>query len=94
MKIVSFGDKDTECLFRRQRPKRLDSRLRLRALNKLLVLNAATELVEHKVAPSNQLEKLSGDRAGQRSVRISSQRRICFICAIAGPRDVEIVDYH
>ncbi|MGJ4051378.1 type II toxin-antitoxin system RelE/ParE family toxin [Corynebacterium macclintockiae] len=46
------------------------------------------------MAPSNQLEKLSGDRAGERSVRISSQWRICFIWAIAGPCDAEIVDCH
>lgn len=92
--IVSFADKDTERLFRRQRPKRLDSRLHRRALNKLLVLNAATELDELKVPPGNQLESLSGDRAGQHSIRINSQWRICFVWTTAGPRDVEIVDYH
>ena len=62
--IVTFGDKDIERLFRRQRPKRFDPRLHRRALNKLQVLNAATELVELKVPPGNQLEKRSGDRAG------------------------------
>lgn len=92
--IVTFADKDTESLFRRQRPKRLDPRLHRRALNKLLVLNAATELDELKVPPGNQLESLRGDRAGQHSIRINSQWRICFVWTTAGPRDVEIVDYH
>ena len=92
--IVSFADKDTERLFRRQRPKRIDPRLHRRALNKLLVLNAATELDELKVPPGNQLESLRGDRAGQHSIRINNQWRICFVWTTAGPRDVEIVDYH
>lgn len=92
--IVAFADKDTERVFRRQRPKRLDPRPHRRALNKLLVLNAATELDELKVPPGNQLESFSGDRAGQHSIRINNQWRICFVWTTAGPRDVEIVDFH
>ncbi|SER75574.1 type II toxin-antitoxin system RelE/ParE family toxin [Corynebacterium cystitidis] len=92
--IVSFADKDTERLFRRQRPKRIDTRLQRRALSKLLVLNAAVKLEELKVPPGNQLELLSGDRVGQHSIRINSQWRICFVWTDEGPRDVEIVDYH
>lgn len=92
--IVSFADKDTERSFQRRRPKHLDSRLHQRALNKLLVLNAAVELGELRVPPSNQLELLSGDRAGQHSIRINSQWRICFVWTAVGPKDVEIVDYH
>ncbi|WP_257158915.1 type II toxin-antitoxin system RelE/ParE family toxin [Corynebacterium cystitidis] len=92
--MVSFADKDTERLFRRQRPKRIDTRLQRRALSKLLVLNAAVKLEELKMPPGNQLELLSGDRVGQHSIRIDSQWRICFVWTDEGPRDVEIVDYH
>ncbi|WP_306578329.1 type II toxin-antitoxin system RelE/ParE family toxin [Corynebacterium cystitidis] len=81
-------------MFRRQRPKRIDTRLQRRALSKLLVLNAAVKLEELKVPPGNQLELLSGDRVGQHSIRIDSQWRICFVWIDEGPRDVEIVDYH
>ncbi|WP_306577967.1 type II toxin-antitoxin system RelE/ParE family toxin [Corynebacterium cystitidis] len=81
-------------MFRRQRPKRIDTRLQRRALSKLLVLNAAVKLEELKMPPGNQLELLSGDRVGQHSIRIDSQWRICFVWTDEGPRDVEIVDYH
>lgn len=60
----------------------------------LTYLDAASELDELRVPPGNRLEKLSGDRAGQYSVRINRQWRICFIWTTEGPQDVEIVDYH
>lgn len=92
--IVSFADRDAERLFLRQRVKRLDSRLRKKALTKLLLLDAAHELDELRVPPGNRLEALKGDRIGQHSIRINDQWRICFVWTAAGPCEVEIVDYH
>lgn len=65
---------------------------RTRAL--LTVLEAAPTLEDLRSPPGNQLEKLSGDREGQHSIRINGQWRICFIWTDKGPKDVEIVDYH
>lgn len=64
------------------------------ALRKLLVLDAATSLLDLRVPPANRLEKLSGDRQGQHSIRINDQWRICFRWIGADAQDVEIVDYH
>ena len=61
---------------------------------KLLPLDAAHELDELRVPPGNRLELLKGDRAGQHSIRINDQWRVCFVWTPAGPSDVEIVDYH
>ena len=92
--IVSFADRDAEALYQRKRVKRLDPRLHRKALMKLLPLDAAHELDELRVPPGNRLELLKGDRAGQHSIRINDQWRVCFVWTPAGPSDVEIVDYH
>ena len=65
-----------------------------RARAMLSVLNAATGVDDMRFPPGNHLEAMSGDRAGQHSVRINDQWRICFVWTEAGPTDVEIVDYH
>ncbi len=66
------------------------------AWKRLEILEAATTLADLRALPSNRLEGLKGDRAGQFSVRINGQWRICFVWTAgdAGPSDVEIVDYH
>lgn len=64
------------------------------ALRKLDRLNQAEELKDLSVPPGNRLEKLRGDRAGQYSIRINDQLRVCFDWTEQGPADVEIVDYH
>ncbi len=92
--LRSFADKDTERIWRRERSKKLDQGNQRAALRKLLILDAAETLDDLKVPPGNRLEKLRGDRAGQHSVRINQQWRICFLWTAAGPEDVEIVDYH
>ena len=58
------------------------------------MLDAAETLADLRVPPGNRLEKLAGDRAGQHSIRINQQWRICFRWTDAGPEDVEIADYH
>jgi proteic killer suppression protein len=64
------------------------------ALRKLAMLDAAAVLEDLRVPPGNRLEALKGDRAGQHSIRINDQYRICFVWKEDGPHDVEIVDYH
>jgi proteic killer suppression protein len=64
------------------------------ALRKLDMLDAAMALHDLRVPPANRLEALRGDRAGQHSIRINDQWRLCFIWRHDGAHDVEIVDYH
>jgi proteic killer suppression protein len=65
-----------------------------RAQQLLVLLDAAKDLNDLRSPPGNRLEKLSGDRQGQYSIRINSQWRICFVWTEAGPEDVEITDYN
>ena len=92
--IRSFGDKPTERLWRREPVRSMDSAIRRVALRKLAVVDAAVTLDELRVPPGNRLEALKGDRAGQHSIRINQQWRICFRWTDAGPEEVEIVDHH
>jgi len=64
------------------------------ALRKLAMLDAAELLEDLRVPPGNRVEALKGDRAGQHSIRINQQWRICSLWTAAGPEGVEIVDYH
>ena len=64
------------------------------ARRKLRQLEIAGRLDDLRVPPGNGLEALKGDRAGQHSIRINDQYRVCFRWAPAGAEDVEIVDYH
>ncbi len=64
------------------------------AQRKLAVLDAAESLQDLRVPPGNRLEKLSGDRDGQQSIRINDQWRICFRWRDGDAHDVEITDYH
>jgi proteic killer suppression protein len=92
--LRSFRDKDTEAVWLRQRSRRLDTPTQRAAWRKLAMLDAAEILADLRVPPGNRLEKLSGDRGGQHSIRINRQWRICFRWSDSGPEDVEIVDYH
>jgi proteic killer suppression protein len=91
--IQSFADKDTERLARRERVRRFVNFERV-ALRKLAMVQAAHVLDDLRVPPGNRLEALKGDRAGQHSIRINDQYRICFVWKKDGAHDVEIVDYH
>lgn len=92
--LRSFGDKDTQAVWERRRSRRLDAVTQRAALRKLTMLEAAETLADLMVPPGNRLEKLAGDRAGQHSIRINRQWRICFFWSDSGAEDVEIVDYH
>lgn len=92
--IRSFADRDTERVWRREPARRLDPRIHKTANRKLHQLDAAVSLDSMRVPPCNRLESLRGDRAGQHSIRINDQWRICFRWTGAGAEEVEIVDYH
>ena len=92
--IQSFGDTDTERVWRRERVRRFGSDLQRMANRKLLIIDAAETLNDLRVPPENRLERLRGERVGQYSIRINDQWRICFSWSAAGPANVEIIDYH
>ena len=92
--IRGFRDRDTERLFRRQRPRRLPASLHRSALRKLAMLNRAENLGDLRVPPNNKLEPLKRDRVGQWSIRINDQWRLCFRFVNGDAFDVAIVDYH
>ncbi len=92
--IRSFADKETERLFQREPVKRFPLPVRRVALRKLLVLDAAESLDDLRATPGNRLEKLRGNRAGQHSVRINDQWRLCFRWRSGDAFDVEVADYH
>ena len=81
-------------MFERERARKLPPDVQRRAHRKLLLLDAAEWLKELRVPPGNRLERLAGDRAGQHSIRINDQWRICFRWKEGDAHDVEICDYH
>ena len=92
--IKGFADRDTERLFNRERVRRYPAALQRPMLRKLVAVDAAEALEDLRVPPGNRLEKLKGNRAGQHSIRVNDQWRICFRWAGGNAYDVEIVDYH
>jgi len=91
--IQAFSCADTEALFTTGKARRW-SDIKSVAERKLTMLDAATELRDLRSPPGNRLEQLSGNRAGQHSIRVNDQWRVCFIWTENGPANVEIVDYH
>ncbi len=92
--IRRFLDKDAQSLFLRKPTRRWSPPIQRVGLRKLLVLDAATSLEDLRLPPGNRLEKLSGKRSGQYSIRINDQWRICFRWINGDAFDIEIVDYH
>lgn len=93
MTIRSFQCADTEALFEGKKPKRFRN-IENVAQRKLQMLDDAMELRDLKSPPGNRLEALTRDRAGQHSIRINNQWRVCFVWTKVGPESVEIADYH
>src|SRR5262245_11878021 len=92
--IKSFKDRITHAVYEGEAPKGFPADLVKVARRKLAYLDAAVDLSDLRAPPGNRLEALSRDRAGQHSIRINDQFRVCFVCTKDGPTDVEIVDYH
>lgn len=92
--IRSFRDAETRKVFERERARKLPPDVQRRAHRKLLLLDAAARLEELRVPPGNRLERLAGDRAGEHSIRINDQWRICFRWTEGDAHEVEICDYH
>ena len=91
--IKSFRCKETKKLYSGQKTRKFDSRIVSRAIVKLDQLEAASSLEDLRIPPSNHLEALSHNRAGQYSIRINKQWRVCFNWN-EGAQNVEITDYH
>ena len=92
--VKSFRCKETEKVFLRQRSARFASEVYRIALRKLLLLDAAEKLEDLRIPPGNRLEKLTGNRQGQHSIRINDQWRICFRWSEGDAFEADIVDYH
>jgi len=92
--IESFASKETEKIFQGEISKKLPIEIQRTARRRLLYLDEAENLQDIQAVPGNRLEKLKGDRAGQYSIRINDQWRICFEWIANKARNVEIVDYH
>jgi len=94
MAIKSWGCEQTRQLFERARNRIVPPPLARRTRRKLLLIDAAAELAFLRVPSGNRPEKLKGKRAGQWSVRINDQYRICFVFRSGDAYQVEIIDYH
>jgi proteic killer suppression protein len=92
--IRSFKDAETEKVYSREGSRKLPADIQQIALRKLRMLNNTTNVNDLRVPPKNRLEKLYGDRAGQHSIRINDQWRICFVWRDGDAYEVEITDYH
>ena len=92
--IQSIKCKETARIFRGVISRKFPADIQTRAFNKLAAIQAALNLDDLKMPPSNHLEQLKGDRIGQYSIRINKKYRICFIWNEGFADDVEIVDYH
>jgi toxin HigB-1 len=91
--IESFRCRDTERLFNHEFVRRFKS-IAKQALKKLIQLHVARRIEDLRVPPSNRLEKLVGDKAGEWSIRVNSQWRVCFLWVDGNAHAVEIVGYH
>ncbi len=92
--IRTFKDEETRKIYQRQRSRKLPSDIQQVALRKLRMINNAINTNDLRVPPANRLEKLSGNREGQWSIRINDQWRVCFKWQGSDAYEVEIVDYH
>jgi proteic killer suppression protein len=94
MVIQSWRTKEAEAVFFGRAPKGFPAALISVARRKLATLDAAAQVEDLRVPPGNRLEQLKGDRAGQWSIRVNNQFRICFVWGANGPEEVEFIDYH
>ena len=92
--IRSFRSRETEKVWRGEHSRRLPADIQQIARRNLRMLNNSRDLQDLRIPPNNRLEALHGDRAGQHSIRINDQWRVCFRWHNGDAHDVDIVDYH
>lgn len=92
--IRNFADRETEKIARGERSRKLPPEIQQRAFDLLQLIDAASSLADLTASPGNRLHALKGDRAGQHSVSLNTQWRICLKWRDGGADDVEITDYH
>ncbi len=92
--IKTFKSDETQKIYQRQRSRKYPSDIQQIALRKLRMINNSASINDLRVPPANHLEKLSGNRTGQWSIRINDQWRVCFRWEGSDAYDVEIADYH
>jgi proteic killer suppression protein len=92
--ITSFRDEATESIWKGKFTKKLPSQIQAVARRKLRMINSARQINDLRIPPNNRLELLSGDRAGQWSIRVNDQWRVCFVWNDGQAAEVEICDYH
>jgi len=92
--IKTFKCKETEKIFCREYSKKLPRNIQKVAFRKLRMIDRSKTLIDLKIPPANRLEKLSGQRKGQYSIRINDQWRVCFKWIGNNALEVEITDYH
>jgi len=92
--ITAFHNSETEKVWRGKFSRRLPNQIQAVARRKLRMLNNARALDDLRIPPANRLERLTGDRAGQWSIRINDQWRVCFTWTDGNAEQVEICDYH
>ena len=92
--IKTFKCKETQKIYQRLFSKKLPQDIQRASYKKLLMIDASMDIDDLRIPPANRLEKLSGNREGQYSIRINKQYRICFLWENGSAFDVEIVDYH
>jgi proteic killer suppression protein len=94
MAINSFKSKEAQKIFSGRFSKKLPQQIQQRGRESLKQLDAAENLNDLLIPPSNMLEQLENDRTGQYSIRINQQYRVCFFWKDGNAHEVEIVDYH
>jgi len=92
--IKSFASKETEKIFYGTFSRKLPRGIQKTVRRKLLYLNEADNINDLQAPPGNRLEKLTGDRSGQYSIRVNDQWRICFGWVNNNAQNVEVTDYH
>ena len=92
--IISFASKEAKRIWSGRRSRKLPAEIQVRAFAKMAMIDAAESFDDLRNPPSNRLHSLSDDRAGQHSISVNKQWRICFVWKDGSAYDVEIVDYH
>ena len=92
--IISFKDKETEKIWNGKFSKKFPFDIQRAARRKLIMIHSAIDLNDLRVPPGNRLHTLDGNRAGQHSIRINDQWRICFKWENGNVHKVEVTDYH